>query len=60
MQPNGARLPIIQNWNIGVQHMLPGGVMIDASYVGLSSHHHLLGALNYNQLSRRTCRWVRS
>lgn len=51
LPPNGARLPIVQNWNVGIQRLLPGGLMIDASYVGLSSHHILNGNLNFNQLN---------
>lgn len=51
MPPNGARLPMVENWNVGIQQMLPGGMMIDASYVGLASHHILDGNLNMNQLN---------
>jgi len=53
MQPNGARLPQIQNWNVGVQQMLPGKVVLDASYVGTSAHHMLVGTLNRNQMDPR-------
>ena len=51
MQPNGARLPMVENWNAGVQQILPGGVLIDLSYVGTAAHHLLNGNLNYNQLN---------
>ena len=51
MPPNGARLPMVENWNVGVQQLLPGGMMIDASYVGLASHHILNGDLNLNQIN---------
>jgi hypothetical protein len=51
MQLNGARLPIIQNFNVGVQHRFPGGVVVDASYVGTNAHHLLVGTLDYNQLN---------
>jgi Carboxypeptidase regulatory-like domain len=51
MPPNGARLPMVENWNVGVQQLLPGGIMIDASYVGLASHHILNGDLNLNQIN---------
>jgi hypothetical protein len=51
MQPNGARLPMIQNWNIGLEKQLKTGVVIDASWVGTASHHLLNGALDYNQLN---------
>ena len=51
MPPNGQRLPMVESWNVGVQQLLPGGMMLDASYVGLSSHHILNGDLNLNQLN---------
>jgi outer membrane receptor protein involved in Fe transport len=51
MQPNGARLPIIQNFNVGIQHRFPGGIVVDASYVGTNAHHLLVGTLDYNQLN---------
>jgi len=53
MQPNGARLPQIQNWNVGVQQMLPGNFVVDVSYVGTSAHHMLVGTLNSNQMDPR-------
>jgi hypothetical protein len=52
-QPNGARLPLVENWNVGVQKELWGGVVVDAAYVGTATHHMLNGALNYNQLDPR-------
>jgi hypothetical protein len=51
MQANGARLPMVENWNIGVQRMLPRGLMLDLSYVGTAAHHLLNGNLDYNQLN---------
>jgi hypothetical protein len=51
MPPNGQRLPLVENWNVGIQQLLPGGLMIDASYVGLASHHILNGNLNLNQIN---------
>jgi hypothetical protein len=51
MPGNGARLPMVENWNVSIQQMLPAGLMIDVAYVGLSSHHILNGNLNYNQLN---------
>ena len=51
MQPNGARLPQVQNWNIGIQRQFPGTIVLDVSYVGTSAHHLLNGNLNYNQLN---------
>ena len=51
MQPNGARLPMVENWNVGIQQMLPGNFLLDVSYVGTAAHHLLNGNLNYNQLN---------
>ena len=51
MQPNGARLPMVENWNVGIQQMLPGNFMLDLSYVGTAAHHLLNGNLDYNQLN---------
>lgn len=51
MQPNGERLPMVQNFNVGVQHQFPGGIVLDASYVGTNAHHLLEGTLDYNQLN---------
>lgn len=42
---------MVENWNIGVQQMLPGSVMIDVSYLGLATHHLGNGKLNENQLN---------
>jgi Carboxypeptidase regulatory-like domain len=53
MQPNGERLPMVQNWNVGIQHQFPGGIVVDASYVGTSAHHLLEGTLDFNQLNPR-------
>jgi hypothetical protein len=39
----GIRNPYTQNWNFGVQRMLPGGVMVDASYVGSKGNYLVLG-----------------
>jgi hypothetical protein len=51
MQPDGARLPMVENWNIGIQRMLPRGLLLDVSYVGTAAHHLLNGNLDYNQLN---------
>jgi hypothetical protein len=50
-QPNSARLPMVENWNFGIQQMLPGNIMIDISYLGMGAHHLGNGKLNYNQLN---------
>ena len=51
MQPNGARLPMVENWNVGVQRQFGGNLVVDLSYVGTAAHHLLNGNLNYNQLN---------
>lgn len=51
MQPNGAREPMVQNFNVGMQRQIPGGVVIDASYVGTSMHHIIVGNYDLNQLN---------
>ena len=53
MQHNGNRLPMVQNWNIGIQQMFPNNLMIDVSYLGMGAHHLSNGLLNYNQLDPR-------
>jgi hypothetical protein len=50
MPPYGARLPEVENYNVGIQQRLWGGVVIDASYVGTQSHRMYDGSNNYNQL----------
>jgi hypothetical protein len=56
MPPNGAREPAVENYNVGVQQRLWGGVVLDASYVGTQSHHMGISpfnssvGLNLNQL----------
>jgi hypothetical protein len=51
MPLNGARLPQIENYNVGVQQKLWGGIVMDAAYVGTQGHHLYNGNLNPNQLS---------
>ena len=51
MQPNGARMPEVENWNVGVQHQFPGNIVVDVAYVGTAAHHLLNGNLNMNQLN---------
>ena len=53
MQPNGARMPMVENWNVGVQRQFGGNLVLDVSYVGTAAHHLLNGNLNYNQLNPR-------
>jgi hypothetical protein len=42
---------MVENWNIGIQQMLPGNFMLDVAYVGTAAHHLLNGNLDYNQLN---------
>lgn len=35
--------PYMQTWSLGIQHELPGGVLIDASYVGTKGTHLYFG-----------------
>jgi hypothetical protein len=57
MPPYGAREPMVENYNVGVQQKLWGGVVLDASYVGTQSHHMGISpfnssvGLNLNQLN---------
>jgi len=51
MQPNGAREPMVENWNVGIQRQIPGGIVVDASYVGTAMHHIIDGNLDLNQLN---------
>jgi hypothetical protein len=51
MPLNGARLPEVENYNVGVQQGLWGGIVVDASYVGTQSHHMYNGNLDPNQLN---------
>ena len=51
MPPNGAREPLVENYNVGVQQKLWGGVVLDASYVGTQSHHMGISQFNSNGLN---------
>jgi hypothetical protein len=51
MQPNGARMPEVENWNVGIQRQLPGNIVVDIAYVGTAAHHLLNGNLDINQLN---------
>jgi hypothetical protein len=56
MPPNGAREPMVENYNVGIQQKLWGGVVLEASYVGTQSHHMGISpfnstGLNLNQLN---------
>jgi hypothetical protein len=48
MPPNGAREPMVENYNVGIQQKLWGGVVLDASYVGTQSHHMGISPFNSN------------
>ncbi len=45
--------PYTQNWNFGIQHELPGSILIDASYVGSRGVNLLDGFVAANQLDPR-------
>lgn len=51
MPRNGARLPAVENYNVGIQQRLWAGIVVDASYVGTQSHYMYNGNLNPNQLN---------
>ncbi len=53
MQPIGGREPEVENWNAGVQQQIPGGIVIDAGYLGTAMHHMLIGNYDWNQLNPR-------
>ncbi|MCI0424149.1 MAG: hypothetical protein L0312_33890, partial [Acidobacteria bacterium] len=42
--------PYTQNWNFGIQHELPGSILIDASYVGSRGVHLVDILIDANQL----------
>jgi hypothetical protein len=48
MPPYGARAPAVENYNVGIQQKLWGGVVVDASYVGTQSHHMGISPFNSN------------
>jgi hypothetical protein len=39
----GLRNPYTQNWNFGIQRVIPGGIIIDASYVGTKGTYLVAG-----------------
>jgi hypothetical protein len=51
MPRTGARLPAVENYNVGIQQRLWAGIVVDASYVGTQSHYMYNGNLNPNQLN---------
>ena len=48
MPRDGAREPAVENYNVGIQQKLWGGVVLDASYVGTQSHHMGISPFNSN------------
>jgi hypothetical protein len=38
-RPTDGRLPMIQNWTIGVQREIPGQILLDVAYVGTNGTH---------------------
>lgn len=51
LPPNGMIEPMVENYNIGIQQSLPGGIVLDASYVGTQGHRLYDGYLDMNQLN---------
>jgi hypothetical protein len=47
--PGAGRPPDIQNWNVSLQRMMPGGFLLDLGYVGTKGTHlsSRLGTSNY-------------
>ena len=51
MTPGGAIQPQVENYTVGIQQKLPGGLVLDAAYVGTQSHHmQIVNVLNLNQM----------
>jgi len=42
--------PYTQNWNFGIQHELPGSILLEASYVGSRGVHLIDNSISLNQL----------
>jgi len=42
------KIPYAENWQFGIQHEMPMGVLVDVAYVGAKSTH-LLGIVDINQ-----------
>jgi hypothetical protein len=51
LPPNGSREPEVENYNVGIQQRLWGGIVVDASYVGTQSHYMYVGTEDPNQLN---------
>ena len=45
---NTMRLPVVDAWNVMLEHELPKGVVISAGYVGNHGYHVTAGGTNYN------------
>lgn len=45
----------VQQFNLNVEHQLPGGLVITAGYAGSRSHHILIDGLNLNVSSPTAC-----
>ena len=59
--PDGAREPQVENYNVGIQQKLPGGLVLDASYVGTQSRTICIPAFStLTRWTRSICRWERS
>jgi len=45
----------VQQFNLNVEHQLPGGLVVTAGYAGSRSHHILIDGLNLNVSSPTAC-----
>jgi hypothetical protein len=51
--PGDGRPPYYQNWTFGVQHELPGSVLLDVAYVGNKGTRLGAGYMNWNEVDPR-------
>ncbi|MEW5974192.1 MAG: TonB-dependent receptor [Acidobacteriota bacterium] len=49
--------PYIQNWNVNIQRELPGGILVDAAYVGSKGTRLISNLLPTNQLPSEALRF---
>jgi hypothetical protein len=46
--PNDGHLPYLEDWTMGIQRELPGGILLDVAYVGTAGHHLPSRLMNSN------------
>lgn len=49
-KPSDNKIPMSQQWNLGIQMQLPGNWAIDATYTANKGDHLIAGGYDYNQL----------